>query len=72
VPGNDRWHQVGTGHAGVRRLPPSSSAQAKASTLAFGRGLEIALEVEIGVQLQQIAQCAAPSCDEEFTSAEIG
>jgi type VI secretion system protein ImpG len=28
----------------VRRLPPASNAQAKASTLAFGRGLEIGLE----------------------------
>jgi type VI secretion system protein ImpG len=26
----------------VRRLPPSSTSQAKTSTLAFGRGLEIA------------------------------
>jgi type VI secretion system protein ImpG len=35
-------------HAGpvVRRLPPSSHSQAKTSALAFGRGLEIALEVD--------------------------
>jgi type VI secretion system protein ImpG len=30
----------------VRRLPPSSTSQAKTSTLAFGRGLEIALDVD--------------------------
>ena len=30
----------------VRRLPPPSGSQAKASTLAFGRGLEIAVEVD--------------------------
>ena len=30
----------------VRRLPPSSRSQAKASTLAFGRGLEITVEVD--------------------------
>ncbi|MGB7218845.1 MAG: type VI secretion system baseplate subunit TssF [Vicinamibacterales bacterium] len=30
----------------VRRLPPASKSQARASTLAFGRGLEIALEVD--------------------------
>jgi type VI secretion system protein ImpG len=30
----------------VRRLPPASKSQAKASTLAFGRGLEITLDVD--------------------------
>jgi type VI secretion system protein ImpG len=30
----------------VRRLPPPSRGQAKASSLAFGRGVEITLEVD--------------------------